>query len=70
MKQTINAFRQDNARLKEISSSVRVTWRDNVADAFYRCIVDPLNTEASAMTSSMENLTSTLYNIKEQIDSI
>ena len=41
---------------------------DSVGDAFYRDIIQPMREESSKMSTAMEDLTSALYRIKEEID--
>lgn len=70
MKQAINDFRQSSNQFCQMSDSVHSTWQDNVGDAFYHDIIDPMKELSSNMATAMEDLSSTLYRIKEEIDRI
>ena len=70
MRQSISNFVQSSSQMTQVSNTVRGTWQDNVGDAFYRDIIDPMKDLSSNMATAMENLSSTLYQIKEEIDKI
>ena len=71
MQQTISHFRQEADLLCSISESIHTDgWQDSVGDAFYRDIIQPMKEESSKMSTTMEDLTSALYRIKEEIDKI
>lgn len=70
MRQSINNFTQNSTQFDTLSETVHGTWQDSVGDAFYRDIIQPLKEESSKMSTAMEDLTSTLYRIKEEIDNI
>lgn len=70
MRQTINDFRHNLSQMNQVSETVHGSWQDNVGDAFYRDIIDPMKELSSNMATAMEDLSSTLYRIKEEIDKI
>lgn len=70
MRQSINRYIQQNNQFGTLSETVRGTWQDSVGDAFYRDIIDPMKDLSSNMITAMEDLSSTLYRIKEEIDRI
>lgn len=70
MIQSINNYRQNNIQFSQLADSVRSTWQDDVANVFYRDIIQPMQNEASMMSTNMEDLSSTLYRIKDEIDMI
>lgn len=70
MRQLINKYIQQNNQFGSLSETIHGTWQDSVGDAFYRDIIQPMKEESSRMATSMEDLTSTLYRIKEEIDKI
>lgn len=70
MRQSINRYIQQNNQFGTLSEAVHGTWQDSVGDAFYRDIIQPIKEESSKMSTAMEDLTSALYRIKEEIDKI
>lgn len=70
MRQSINSFSLQSAQFSTLSETVYGTWQDSVGDAFYRDIIQPMKEESSKMSTAMEDLTSALYRIKEEIDKI
>lgn len=70
MRQSINNFSQKSTQFSTLSEKVHGTWQDSVGDAFYRDIIQPMKEESSKMSTAMEDLTSALYRIKEEIDKI
>lgn len=70
MRQSLNNFSQNSTQFGTLSETVRGTWQDSVGDAFYRDIIQPMREESSKMSTAMEDLTSALYRIKEEIDKI
>ncbi len=70
MRQLLNNFSQNSSQFGTLSETVNGTWQDSVGDAFYRDIIQPMKEESSKMSTAMEDLTSALYRIKEEIDKI
>lgn len=71
MQQTISHFKQEADSLCSISEAIHTDgWQDEVGDAFYRDIIDLMKDLSSNMATAMEDLSSTLYRIKEEIDRI
>lgn len=70
MKQSINNFQHQTSQMLSVSGDVRNTWRDNVGEAFYRDIIQPLKEQSTEMTSAMDELCSTLLELKSEIDKI
>ncbi len=70
MRDSINNFRQGSGKLDQVSDLVHVSWRDSIAENFYRDIVTPMKEESTAIAMAMDDLASTLEMIKEKIDSI
>lgn len=70
MRQSLNNFSQHSNQFSTLSETVHGTWQDSVGDAFYRDIIQPIKDESIKMTSAMEDLASSLYQIKAEIDKI
>ena len=70
MKQSINQFRQSIVGFEHVSSQVRNTWQDSVAESFYAKIVAPLKEESSSIATAMDDLSNTLEMLKGQIENI
>lgn len=70
MRDSINNFRQGSGQLDQTADSVRTSWRDGIADNFYRDIVTPMKEESTAMAAAMDDLTETLEMIKDKIEEI
>lgn len=70
MRQSINIFSQHSNQFGTLSETVHGTWQDSVGDTFYRDIIQPMKEESSKISTAMEDLTSALYRIKEDIDKI
>lgn len=70
MKSSINSFIQSSAGFSQVAGAVYNTWQDNVGDAFYRDIIQPLKEESSKMSTAMDDMCSKLYRIKEEIEKI
>lgn len=70
MRQSINRYIQQNNQFGTFSETVLGTWQDSVGDVFFREIMEPMKDESIRMTTAMEDLSSTLYRIKDEIDMI
>ena len=70
MKQSISDFQHQSSQMLSVSGNVRSTWNDVVGEAFYRDIIEPLKEQSSEMTTAMDELHSTLLNLKSEIDKI
>lgn len=70
MRQSINNFSQHSNQFGTLSEMVHGTWQDSVGDAFYRDIIQPMKEESSKMLTAMDELYSTLLNLKSEIDKI
>lgn len=70
MRQSINSFRNNVRQFKSTADAIRPSWPDNVGDAFYRDIIQPLKAEAERLEPHMEELIVTLEQLKPQIDAI
>lgn len=70
MKQSLDTFRQNSAGFDRVSSMVRGSWQDSVANAFYEKIVEPLKAESSSLATAMDDLSETLQALKQKIDKI
>lgn len=70
MKQSINNYTRQANQFSTLSDTIHGSWQDNVGDAFYRDIINPIKDLSSNMVTAMEDLSSRLYQIKEEIDKI
>ena len=71
MQQTIHQFRQETDLFYSISEDIHTDgWQDNIGETFYRDIIDPMKDLSYNMAAAMEDLSSALYRIKEEIDKI
>lgn len=70
MRDSINNFRKGSGQLDQVSDSVHVSWRDSIAENFYRDIVTPMKEESTAIAMAMDDLASTLEMIKDKIEEI
>ena len=71
MQQTISHFRQEANLLYSISEAIHTDgWQDELGDAFFRDIIGAMMDLSSNMATAMEDLSATLYRIKEEIDLI
>ncbi len=70
MKSSLNNFNSNIMRFSETSNSLRPSWDDEIGDAFYRDIIQPLKAEAERLEPHMEELIVTLEQLKPQIDAI
>ncbi len=70
MRQSINSFRNNVRQFNSNADAIRPSWPDNVGNAFYRDIIQPLKAEAERLEPHMEELIVTLEQLKPQIDAI
>ena len=70
MRQSINNFKNYSTQFNAIADAIRSSWQDNVGEAFYRDVIQPLKDEEPGMESAMQNLLYKLEQLKIQIDAI
>ena len=70
MRASINHFEQSEHTFSTQSLHTSESWRDNVGNAFYRDIVEPIKQEAIEMKTAMNDLVNELELIKTEIDAI
>lgn len=70
MRSSINNFRGNITQFAASSDSLRPSWSDEVGDAFYRDIIEPLKEEAERLEPALQALPPQLEQLKIQIDAI
>lgn len=70
MRSSINNFRGNIMQFTAISDELQPSWSDEVGDAFYRDIIQPLNEEAENLELQMKALITKLEQLQTQIDEI
>ena len=70
MRQFIMNFKNDAEQFNMTADAIRTSWQDNVGEAFYRDIIQPLKDEEPEMLTAMETLSFNLEQLKTQIDAI
>lgn len=70
MRQSIELFRTHLSQFSATADVVKASWQDNIGDAFYRDIIQPLKQESAEMVATMQGLPPVLEHIKSQIDAI
>lgn len=70
MRQSINNFKNYSTQFNAIADAIRSSWQDNVGEAFYRDVIQPLKDEEPGMESAMQTLLYKLEQLKIQIDAI
>ena len=70
MRQSINNFNNQAAQFGSTADAIRTSWQDNLGDAFYRDIIQPLKNDVPGMEAAMTRLQSQLEQLKSQIDAI
>lgn len=70
MRQSISNFKSQTAQFSATADAIKASWQDNVGDAFYRDIIQPIKEESARMEMAMQALSSKLEQLKMQIDAI
>ena len=70
MRQSTISFNNQVAQFSATADAIKTSWQDNVGDAFYRDIIQPLKEESARMETAMQALPQKLEQIKTQIDAI
>ena len=70
MRSSINDYRGNITQFASTSDALRSSWSDEVGDAFYRDIIQPLKEAAERLEPAMQALPPKLEQLKTQIDAI